>query len=139
MPCEHVQKEKEYGIPWRTAFKRELFAFADAMHKRLIGEDAFPETEDPFLFFHKIIKKDALDASTFDAVSQADFLSMMTENLELLEKTLYQIKALLKEPDFTIFEDVKKQTIEKVRADQLSVNPARPNTAAMNAAITKKD
>ena len=24
MPCEHIQKEKEYGIPWRSAFKAEL-------------------------------------------------------------------------------------------------------------------
>lgn len=22
MPSEHIQKEKEYGITWRTAFKR---------------------------------------------------------------------------------------------------------------------
>ena len=107
MPCEHIQKEKEYGIPWRTAFKRELFAFADSTYKRLVGEEGFPETEDPFLFFHKIVKKDALDAATFDAMSQADFISMMTENLELLEKCLFQIKALLKEPDFLIFEEVK--------------------------------
>ena len=56
---------------------------------------------------HKIVKKDALDAATFDAMSQADFISMMTENLELLEKCLFQIKALLKEPDFLIFEEVK--------------------------------
>lgn len=25
MKHEHIQKEKEYGIPWRTAFKTELF------------------------------------------------------------------------------------------------------------------
>jgi len=69
MPCEHIQKEKEYGIPWRTAFKKELQAFTDSMCKRLVGEESFPETEDPFLFYHKIIKKDTLDAATFDAMS----------------------------------------------------------------------
>jgi len=53
-----------------------------------------------------------LDASTFDAQSQADFLSMMTENLEILEKVLYQLKAMLKEPDFIIFEEVKAATLE---------------------------
>ena len=89
MPCEHIQKEKQYGIPWRTAFKRELIAFADATYRRLVGEDGFPETEDPFMFFHRIIKKDTLDAATFDSQSQADLLSMLTENLELLEKVLY--------------------------------------------------
>ena len=29
MPLEHVQKEKEYGIPWRSAFKAELETFAE--------------------------------------------------------------------------------------------------------------
>jgi len=117
MPCEHKQKEKEYGIPWRTAFKGELFEFADSTHKRLVGPDGFPYTEDPFVFFHNIVKKDALDAATFDAMSQADFLSMMTENLELLEKCMYQIKALLKEPDLMAFEAVKVKTVERVRTD----------------------
>ena len=51
MPSEHVQKEKEYGIQWRTAFKREMIAFADAVHKRMISEDGFDEADDPLLFF----------------------------------------------------------------------------------------
>ena len=139
MPCEHMQKEKEYGIPWRSAFKKELLAFADTTHKRLVDNNGFNETEDPFLFFHKIVKKDALDAATFDAMSQADFLSMMTENLELLEKCLYQIKAMLKEPDFALFEDVKKQTLDRVRVEQERMNPARPNTSAINTEISKKN
>ena len=139
MPCEHKQKEKEYGIPWRSAFKKELYEFADAAHKRLVDENGFPETEDPFVFFHKVVKKDTLDASTFDAASQADFLAMMVENLELLEKYLYQIKAMLKEPNFAIFDEVKKTTLDKLRTEQSKMNPARPNTAQMNAAIAKKD
>ena len=135
MPCEHIQKEKEYGIPWRTAFKKELYFFADQSYKRMVGDDGFPETEDPFVFFHKIIKKDALDAATFDALSQADFISMMIENLELIEKCLYQLKAMLKEPDFLIFDEVKSTCLEKLRLEQSKMNPSRPNTAAMNAAI----
>ncbi len=139
MPCEHIQKEKEYGIPWRTAFKKELQAFTDSTCKRFVGEEGFPETEDPFVFYHKVIKKDTLDAATFDAMSQADFLSMMTENLELLEKTLYQIKALLKQPDFLMFEETKAKCLEKLRVEQEKMNPGRPNTAALNEAIAKKD
>ena len=123
MPCEHIQKEKEYGIPWRSAFKAELQTFANVTYKRLVGEDELPKQEDPFVFFHKIIKKDALDAATFDAQSQADFLSMMTENLESLERVLYQLKALLKEPDFLIFEEVKAQCLETLRAEQNKTNP----------------
>ena len=40
MPLEHIQKEKEYGIPWRSAFKAELNAFAELARKRFIGEES---------------------------------------------------------------------------------------------------
>ena len=135
MPSEHVQKEKEYGIAWRTAFKKEMIQFADAVTKRMISEDGFDEAEDPLQFFHQIIKKDAIDAATFDAMTQADLLSMMTENLEILEKSLYQIKAMLKTPDFSKFESVKEKALEKIRAKQKEANPGRPDTSEMNAAI----
>ena len=114
---EYIQKEKEYGIPWRAAFKKELLEFADETYKRCIGDQGFNSTEEPFLFFHKIIKKDALDAATFDQNSQADFLCMMMENLEAMEQSLYQIKAMLKEPDYLIFEDVKAQTLNALKLE----------------------
>ena len=97
-----------------------------------MGEDGFPETDDAFRFFHTVVKKDALDAATFDAMSQADYLAMMIENLELLEKVLYQIKAMLKEPNFLIFDQVKSQTLERIRVEQAKMNPSRPNTAILN-------
>lgn len=138
MPCEHIQKEKEYGIPWRSAFKRELYAFADSTYKRLVGEEVFPETDDPFVFFHKVVKKDCIDAATFDSMSQADFMSMMTENLELLEKTLYQVKALLKQPEITLFDTTKEEVQATLRKEQEQFNPARPNTSMLNSAIRNK-
>ena len=135
MPCEHIHKEKEYGITWRTAFKAELIAFADKTHRRLIESDSgFPENEDPFQFLHKIIKKDVLDAATFDAQSQADFLCMMIDNLEHLEQCIFQIKALLKEPDHLIFSDVKTAALERVRAEQFRISPNRPQTVDANQA-----
>ena len=86
MPCEHIQKEKEYGILWRSAFKKELEFMIDALAKRTVTSDGFEEDyEDPFVLLHKIVKKDAIDAATFDAMSQADLLSMLNDNLELLE------------------------------------------------------
>ena len=88
MPKEHIQKEKEYGIPWRSAFKRELYAMAEQIHMHFIG-GSFPDDDEPFIFFHRIIKKEVLDAATYDHQSQADFLSMTVENLEIIEKTVY--------------------------------------------------
>ena len=119
MPCEHIQKEKEYGIPWRSAFKKELQTMIDVLAKRTISSDGFDEdsNDDPFVLLHKIVKKDCIDAATFDAMSQADLLSMLNDNLELLEDTVYIIKALLKEPDFDKFEELKMEVHEKVKKD----------------------
>ena len=64
MPCEYIQKEKEYGIPWRTAFKKELFATAYDLHGRFVNDGTeFAEDLDPFKFMHQVVKKDALDAA----------------------------------------------------------------------------
>ena len=115
MPLEHVQKEKEYGIPWRSAFKAELGTFLEQAKQRFLGDENegdFRSVADlPFEFFHKVVKKDALDAATFYAASQADFMCMLLDNLEALEQWIYMIKALLKEPDYHIFEDLKTQTL----------------------------
>ena len=66
MHNEHIQKEKEYGIPWRSAFKKELFEFADEIFKRSIGDQGLNPNDDPFQIYHKIIKKFAVDAATYD-------------------------------------------------------------------------
>ena len=66
MPCEHIHKEKEYGIPWRSAFKKELYAIAEQTYRKIVTDGDFPANEDPWMFFHRVVKKDALDAATFD-------------------------------------------------------------------------
>lgn len=111
MPLEHVQKEKEYGIPWRSAFKAELNTFSEQAKARFLGDEAGGVADSPFEFFHKVVKKDALDAATFYAESQGEFMCMLLDNLEALEQWIYQIKALLKEPDYHIFGDLKAQTL----------------------------
>ena len=83
-----------------------------------MGEESNPVADDPFIFFHKIVKKETLDAATFDQFSEANFMYLLLENLEVLEQWIYQIKALLKEPDFHIFEDLKSKTLEQVLIEQ---------------------
>ncbi len=53
---------------------------------------------------HKIVKKDCIDAATFDVRTQADLLSMLIDNLDMLERVVYQVKAMLKEPNQENFE-----------------------------------
>ena len=67
MKHEHIQKEKEYGITWRSAFKVELQRVASDLHKRVIAEDEEEIDEDPFVVLHKIVRQDTIDASTFDS------------------------------------------------------------------------
>lgn len=43
---------------------------------------------------------------------------MLQKNLEMLELCLNQIKALLKEPNQEVFEEVKNATVEKVLRSQ---------------------
>lgn len=63
---------------------------------------------------HKIIKKDCIDAATFDVRTQADLLSMLIDNLDMLEKGIYQVKAMLKEPNQDNFETLKESVLEKL-------------------------
>ena len=60
-------------------------------------------------------------------------MCQMMENLEHLEMCVYTIKALMKEPDFALFADLKTQTSAKVIETQAVMNPklaSAPATAA---------
>ena len=45
MRFEHIQKEKEYGIPWRSAYKVELYRIAGEIFQRTMGEDKDEEMD----------------------------------------------------------------------------------------------
>lgn len=116
MPSEHIQKEKEYGITWRTAFKKELNDLVAVVSKKLISADE-EVSSDPFEVIHKIVKKDCIDGATFDSRTQADLICMLLGNLELLESCVFQVKALLKEPNNDNFVPTKNAVLEKLKAD----------------------
>ena len=66
MPSEHIQKEKEYGIPWRSAFKKQMQDLVAVVAKKLLSAEEDPSAE-PFEVLHKIVKKDCVDGATFDS------------------------------------------------------------------------
>ena len=49
----------------------------------------------------------------------------MTESLELIEQSLYQIKAMLKEPDYQLFGAAKAQALNSLKLVQAEarINP----------------
>ena len=65
-------------------------------------------------------------------------MCMMMENLEYIEMHVYTIKALMKEPDFALFEDIKRETQAKVLQTQALMNPKLASTAAAAAASAPK-
>ena len=82
---------------------------------------------------HQIVKKDVIDAATFDTRTQAEYLALMIDQLEMLEKCVFQIKALLKQPDFNDFEATKKTKLNWLREEQTKTNSERPNTTHLDA------
>jgi len=93
--------------------------------KKLISADDDVEQE-PFELIHKIVKKDCIDGATFDSRTQADLICMLIGNLEMLELCIFQIKALLKEPNQDAFAEVKAKVVEKVKADQKAFMQPEP-------------
>ena len=43
-------------------------------------------------------------------------MSMLLKNLELFERILYQVKSMLRERNFDLFEDAKARTLERLDA-----------------------
>ncbi len=71
MKWEHIQKEKEYGIPWRSAFKKEMKEMSDEVHTSAYGDDMMKDS-DPLIVLKTIIKQDSGVAVQHDSVGAAD-------------------------------------------------------------------
>jgi hypothetical protein len=128
MKHEHIQKEKEYGIPWRSAFKVELYEISASLHARTMSESEAEEMdEDPFVVMHKIVRQDSVDAATFDSRCQADLLFMLVNQLEFLEIGVYTIKKMLKESDHSLFNDIKTLVRGALKTTHLEFNPQSDN------------
>ena len=50
---------------------------------------------------------------------------MLIDNLDMLEKVIYQVKAMLKEPNQDNFETIKEKVLEKLIQSQNELNPVR--------------
>jgi wyosine [tRNA(Phe)-imidazoG37] synthetase (radical SAM superfamily) len=53
---------------------------------------------------------------------------MLIDNLDMLERVVYQIKAMLKEPNQENFEPLKLQTVERINSSQQELNPSQKIT-----------
>lgn len=103
---------------WRSAFKKEMNELIGALYQQVVASDGFDEKNmDPFNVLHQIVKKDCIDAATFDMKTQADLLCMMVENLDILEKVVGQVKVMLKEPMPEGFKEKRDEILAKIVRD----------------------
>ena len=65
LKSEHEQKEKEYGIPWRSSFKVEIRNALIDMRNKLFGKTQIGENEDVFDAIVTITANSKQDAESF--------------------------------------------------------------------------
>ena len=84
---EHKHKEKEYGIPWRTAYKYELEKHFEKLSSKygnpLEGNPSWAGDPNDAIF--AIVLKDYKDIQTFIKGKQFDLIEMLLDNLTTYE------------------------------------------------------
>jgi hypothetical protein len=68
MKWEHIQKEKEYGIEWRSVYKKEMTDLVNSVNINAFGIEML-DGSDPFIVLKSIIKLAAEHAIQLDKVS----------------------------------------------------------------------
>ena len=106
---EHEQKEREYGIPWRSAFKVEAKKELKEIKIKLLGLNEEKEDEDPFAILIQISNNGKQDAESFHQTNQAEMLEMVEDRLAMMEHCVRYLKKMLKEPDLDKFEHHRKE------------------------------
>ena len=95
MKWEHIQKEKEYGIEWRSVYKKEMTQLANEVNLMAFGVEML-KGSDPFIVLKEIIKTDAEHAIKLDKACRAEEACDLLERLEHLELTVSLMKKMLK-------------------------------------------
>ena len=92
---EHQQKEREYGIPWRSAFKEEINKEVQKIKMRLEIEE---EVEEPFLFLIDMVKGGMDSDMQLSMETEIDKIVEDEEYITQMELIIKYLKKLLKEP-----------------------------------------
>ena len=110
LDTEYIQKEKEYGINWRAAYKVILHQQVEKLVAKFDNPLSGQEAE-PFKIIFAIVEKDFKDAQTFINGKQIDMLEMLNDNLKVYEEICNHLRQLLKKPELRM-ENMEKFTTE---------------------------
>ncbi|CDW79693.1 UNKNOWN [Stylonychia lemnae] len=108
LSSEHEQKEKEYGIPWRSAFKVEIRSALSHLKHRLFGRPDIDENEDVFNSLVNLVYNSKQDAESFFLNTQSDMLQTLQESYDLMHNQIIYLKKILKEPEVKKFAEIKQ-------------------------------
>ena len=111
LKSEHEQKEKEYGIPWRSSFKVEIRNALIDMRNKLFGKTQIGENEDVFDAIVTITANSKQDAESFYQNTQADMILTLNESYVIIERQVLYLKKLLKEPELKNFAEIKSHSL----------------------------
>ena len=113
LEVEATQKEKEYGIPWRSAFKHELKESVEQLMQRQIAEKVHNQLvmENKFEVLKAIVENHLAEVETNQADNNADRVLILQENYRFLERHVKYLKALLKEEDLKRFPEIKQRVL----------------------------
>ena len=126
MPLEHIQKEKEYGIPWRSSFKSEVEIFAEEAKKRFPKELLFKYTMVPLDTFGDIVTVAMPVMLSFEDIAKIQkdhhcdlfpYVGLITENKKVLGDMHKDYAEWVKD-------DVKRREEDQVRRKAAPKKPA---------------
>lgn len=72
---EHQQKEREYGIPWRSAFKQEMHICLQNLCLELYNNKSFLDGKDPFLGLIELVAYSKQEVDSFNTNTQPEKIS----------------------------------------------------------------
>ena len=107
LKSEHDLKEKEYGIPWRSAYKAVIIQIILDLEKgKLVNERAQTSEQ----AFEIISRASSYVMSEIEKKDKAqDAIAKLQTQYSMLEKNVIYLKKLLKEPETSKFEEIKKK------------------------------
>ena len=105
LKSEHDLKEKEYGIPWRSAYKAVILQIVHDLEKNKLVNERAQTSEQAF----DIIERAATYVvSELEKKEKAhDIVAKLNTQYNVLEKNVIYLKKLLKEQETAKFDEIK--------------------------------
>ena len=107
LKSEHDLKEKEYGIPWRSAYKALIIQIVYDLEKNKLVNERAQTSEQAFDIIIRVASYVINELEKKDKAQ--DVAAKLNTQYNILEKNVIYLKKLLKEPEPSKFDEIKKK------------------------------